>query len=373
MKKLLHLQALPLLSGVQNFSLHLLDGLDPQEFILAIASAPGGALPEACKDRGIRHIPLRFLKREIGLWDIPALWQLIVLIRKERYDIVHTNTSKAGFLGRLAARLCRVPNIIHTAHGVPFQPGQKKPIYRFYMWLEKLGNRLCDTVVYVNDSDRLRCIKLGLVHESKARTIYNAIPQSLQQKLNGIAAERVLTAKDKLVIGSTLRFSEQKNTIELTTALIKACHRADNLCFCILGEGENLELCRSMVKSHSLQNRILMPGWCSDIIPSLRDWDAFILYSRWEAMPFSIIEAMHSGLAVIGSDITAIRELVNPDTGYIAPLRQPDKLVDLLVILAGNYPDLYVKGQAALKFIQNKTSYPRMVESYQQIYKEQRS
>ncbi|HOH47522.1 MAG TPA: glycosyltransferase, partial [Candidatus Cloacimonadota bacterium] len=190
MKKLLHVQALPLLTGVQNFSLHLLDGLPADEFIQVLASAPGGDLVEACKDRGIRHIPITHMKRSIGLWDALALWQLIRAIKRDRFDIVHTNTSKAGFLGRLAARLCRVPYVIHTSHGMPFQEGQAPAEYRLYTFLEGLGNRLCDTVVFVNDSDRVRSLKLGLVMPSKACTIYNAIPPGLERKLSQIADER---------------------------------------------------------------------------------------------------------------------------------------------------------------------------------------
>lgn len=369
MKKLLHVQALPLLTGVQNFSLHLLDGLPADEFIQVLASAPGGDLVEACKDRGIRHIPITHMKRSIGLWDALALWQLIRAIKRDRFDIVHTNTSKAGFLGRLAARLCRVPYVIHTSHGMPFQEGQAPAEYRLYTFLEGLGNRLCDTVVFVNDSDRVRSLKLGLVMPSKACTIYNAIPPGLERKLSQIADERGASPGEDVRIGSTLRFSPQKNTVELTTALIKACKLEPRLSFELLGEGENLELCRSMVRSHKLEERILLPGWTADVIPRLAAWDVFILYSRWEAMPFSIIEAMHAGLPVIGSDIPSIQELVNPENGYIVPLASPEALVSLLAGLPEIKAELSAKGKQARSFIQSKTSYQAMVEHYLKLYR----
>ncbi|MEF3695516.1 MAG: glycosyltransferase [Candidatus Cloacimonadota bacterium] len=369
MKKLLHVQALPLLTGVQNFSLHLLDGLPRDEYIQVLASAPGGDLVEACKDRGIRHIPIKHMKRSIGLWDIFALCQIIHAIRRDHFDIVHTNTSKAGFLGRLAARICRVPYIIHTSHGMPFQEGQAPAEYRLYRFLEGLGNKLCDTVVFVNDSDRIRSLKLGLVMPSKACTIYNAIPPQLQHKLAGIATQRSQTEGRSLKIGSTLRFSQQKNTVELVSALIKACNQDERLSFELLGEGENLELCRSMVRSHKLKDRILLPGWCPDVSQALARWDAFILYSRWEAMPFSIIEAMHSGLPVIGSDIPSICELVKPEHGYIAPLDNPEELVSLLCSLPDRKQELLEKGKLSRDYIVQKTDYKSMVENYLKLYR----
>ena len=369
MKKLLQLHTLPLLTGVQNFSLHLLDGLPPEEYIQVIASAPGGDLVEACKNRGIRHIPISHMRRSLGIWDIVALLQIIQVLRRERFDIVHTNSSKAGFLGRLAARICRVQYVIHTSHGMPFQEGQAPGEYKLYRLLEGLGNKLCDTVVFVNDSDRERSLKLGLVKPSQACTIYNAIPPTLEAKLSGIASRRHPSPGEAIRIGSTLRFSPQKNTVELTTALIKACNLESRLSFELLGEGDNLELCRSMVRSHKLEDRIILPGWVSDVSTRLADWDVFILYSRWEAMPFSIIEAMHTGLPVIGSDIPSILELVNPENGYIVALDRPDELVSLLTQLPGRKQELLSKGKNAFHFIRTKTNYSTMVHQYLKLYR----
>ncbi|HOH47103.1 MAG TPA: glycosyltransferase, partial [Candidatus Cloacimonadota bacterium] len=120
---------------------------------------------------------------------------------------------------------------------------------------------------------------------------------------------------------------------------------------------------------HKLEERILLPGWTADVIPRLAAWDVFILYSRWEAMPFSIIEAMHAGLPVIGSDIPSIQELVNPENGYIVPLANPEALVSLLAGLPEIKAELSAKGKQARSFIQSKTSYQAMVEHYLKLYR----
>ncbi|MDZ4182909.1 MAG: glycosyltransferase, partial [Candidatus Cloacimonadaceae bacterium] len=311
MKKLLHLQLLPLLSGVQNFSLHLLDGLPTEDYDIHVAARPGGALVDAVKSRGWRFIPLPAMVHPISPLDLISFLHLILIFRRERYDIVHTNSSKPGLLGRLAATLCRVPLIVHTSHGMPFQQGQNQLKYKLFIALEWLANRFCHKVVYVNHSDRLRCQKLMLVPAAKATTIYNALPKAITDRLSAIAKARTTANDDTITIGSTMRFSTQKNAVNLISCACHACKEEPRLRFVIIGDGEHLKLCRQIVRSHALNSRILLPGWDAQVTDWLPRFDAFILYSRWEAQPFSIIEAMYSGLPVIGSDIPSIAELID--------------------------------------------------------------
>ena len=367
MKKLLHLQLLPLLSGVQRFSLHLLDGLDSSEFEIYVASKPGGEFEDAVKARGYHYIALPTFRHPISLSDLFTFVHLLWLLKEQRFDIVHTNSSKPGLLGRLAARLCKVPLILHTAHGTAFQESQKPLAYRFFVLLEDLGNRLGHRTIYVNHSDRLKCLDLGVITEDKATTIYNALPEEQVKALGNIANERKIP-QGQVVIGSTLRFSDQKNVINLVRAACLACKQATNLKFIILGDGEHYALCKAIVHTHGLEEQILLPGWDSDVSPWLKVFDAFVLYSRWEAMPFSIIEAMHSGLPVIGSDIPSIRELIDSEAGYLIPLNAENELADTFVNIAQNFGPAFAKGQKAAQKVSQLSSYKAMINGYREIY-----
>ncbi len=371
MKKLLHLQLLPWLTGVQNFSLHLLDGLPPDEFEIHVASQPGGDLVSAVRQRGYSYIPLSLLRHPISLLDLFAFLQLIWVFRKHRFDIVHTNSSKPGLLGRIAATLCGVPLVIHTVHGTAFQAGQPPLVQFAYQALEWLGNRLCHQVVYVNDSDRLNCLRLGLVSASKAKTIHNAIPPELSRQLEEIAQKRKRKKRgDEFVIGSTLRFSCQKNVIALVSAACQACKAEPRLRFILLGEGEHLALCRQIVRSHQLNHRILLPGWDPRVADWLARFDAFILWSRWEAQPLSIIEAMFSGLPVIGSAIPSIAELVTDDCGWLIALDDTKALTECMISLARHSAAGAKKGIAARQRISALCSYNQMVSSYLGLYRQ---
>ncbi len=371
MTKLLHLQLLPLLSGVQNFSLHLLDGLPRGEFDIFVASAPGGDLVEALRQRGYKHIPLKCLRHPITLLDLAAQVELLRVLRYHRFDIVHTNSSKPGLLGRLAARLCRVPLILHTEHGTAFQQGQSRLQQHLFRQLEKAGNSLGHKVVFVNNSDREKCLALGLLPEHKAFTINNALPPVQAAKLARIAAARKLDpAKQDFVVGSTLRFTAQKNVLNITGAACQACAREPRLRFILLGDGEYLQLCRQIVRSHGLNERVLLPGWDADISKWLPLFDAFLLYSRWEAQPFSIIEAMHAGLPILGSDIPSIRELVDPSSGWLVSLDDQAALIKTLADISREPAAAFAKGRTAAQTIGGICSYEQMVAGYLKLYRE---
>ncbi len=371
MKKLLHLQLLPLLTGVQNFSLHLLDGLPEGEFEIWVASQPGGEFVEAVCARGYHYVPVRNLRHPVSPRDILAFLELLWIMKRRRFDIVHTNSSKPGLLGRLAAKLCRVPTILHTVHGTSFQEGQGALTQAIYRALERLGNRCCDRVVFVNNSDRIKCIELGLLKPEKAATVYNALPGPLADRLAQIAGQRVFDPhKPDFVFGSTLRFSRQKNVVNLVSAACRACGQDPRLRFILLGEGEYLDLCRQIVHSHGLNERILLPGWEADIVPWLAKFDAFALYSRWEAQPFSIIEAMRSGLAVLGSRIPYISELVDESSGWLVALDDHKTLVKIMLQLARQARETFERGQNAARRVSSLCDYERMVQGYVGIYRQ---
>lgn len=417
-RKILHLQLLPLMSGVQRFSLLLLEGLPADEYEIYVACKPGGEFVDAVQNRGWNYIPLPLLRHPIGMLDLFAFLHLILVCKKHKFDIVHTNSSKTGLLGRIAARIAGTPLIIHTNHGASFLPHQHPLIYRLYMHLDKLAGHFCDFVTFVNHCERENYLRLGLVKPEQAVTIYNAIKSRGQEVersrsdsgsrgreversgslevegsdglvvemsrsdsgSRGLEVERSgslvvegsrgsdAAKGQSLTIGSTLRFSDQKNVIALTTYACKACDLNPGLRFILLGDGEHYELCKAIVASHHMTERILLPGWDSVVEPWLSLFDVFILYSRWEALPFSIIEAMHAGLPVIGSSIPSIMELVSEDVGWLVPLDDEAAYLATLQAVANDPATILKKGQKAREKVQLLCDYDTMVKAYRSLY-----
>jgi glycosyltransferase involved in cell wall biosynthesis len=360
--KLLHIQLLPLLSGAQNMMLNLLKGLDKEKYDIYVLSKPGGPLVEEIKKNNFHYIPVNSLRRNLSFWDIIAFISMIRIFRKYKFDIIHTHSSKTGFLGRIAGRFARVPKIIHTVHGFPFHRFQPRYVQKLYQVMERVASHFCDKVIFVNNSERELAIMKKIVSPNKAQTIYNGI------ELPNIKELKSPMKTDKFVIGSVLRFWKQKNVINTVKAAIKVCQIDSKINFVFIGDGEHFDICKSMVKKARLENSILFPGWQNNILDWLIGFDVFLLFSKWEGLPISILEAMSVGLPIIASDIKGNNELVNSRNGYLIPVNDIDKLIQLLTTLPGKKKELINKGEFSIKIVKEKFSKREFVFKYDNLY-----
>jgi len=366
-KKLLHFQLLPLLSGPQNVMLHILEALNPEEYEIFVMSKPGGPLVDAVKSRGFKYIPLPLLKHSISLLDFIVFFQLITLFRKHKFDIVHTHSSKPGLLGRIAARFAGIPMIIHTGHGAPFHDYQSALVHRFYLELERISACFGDKLVFVNHSIRQYYLSHHLIKPEKALTIYNAVSPDLLNQLETSALARHPKA-DCVTIGSILRFTEAKNIIQTINVAIRICQKRNDVNFIFVGDGEYYALCLQMVKTHSLQDRITLPSWQHDTADWLAKFDVFVLYSIFEGLPMSIIEAMHSGLPIIGSNLPGIAELVDDANGWLIPAKQPLQLEEELHIIIDSSASYAQKGRNSRKRVKELCSFANFIIGYKSLY-----
>ncbi len=358
--KLLHIQLLPVIAGAQNVMLKILENLEREKYDIFVISKPGGPLLKKLAEMKIEHIPVKSLRRKISILDIKAFFDIFRICRNYKFDIVHTHSSKTGFLGRIAARLAGVEKIIHTSHGFPFNEFQSLPTRLFYMLCETFAAFFCDRVVFVNQHDRDYAVKHKLVAAKKAITIFNGIklPEKIKTKKNS----------DRFLIGSSFRFWQQKNPLQTIEAAISVCQKNPVIDFIFLGDGELLSECKEMVFKADLSNRIKFPGWVENVSEHLNEFDVFLLYSKWEGLPVSILEAMSFGLPIIASDIVGNRELVDEGNGRLICLNQVDKLVELLITLPTRNSELKKWGKESRKRVEKKFSVEEFSKEYKKVY-----
>jgi glycosyltransferase involved in cell wall biosynthesis len=361
--KLLHIQLLPLLSGVQNMMLTLLSGLDSEKYEIYVLCKPGGALVDEIKARGYHFIPLKSLRREISFWDCIALIQLFLIFKKYKFDIVHTHSSKTGFLGRIAAKAAGVKKIIHTVHGFSFHDFQPKIARQAYIFLEKIAAKCCHKLVFVNQFERKLAIEKKIVSPHQAITIYNGVTiPSLQKTIDCQSWNK------KIVIGSVSRFCEQKNIIQSVLTAVKIARKDKRFQFIFIGDGELWERCHKIVKFAKMEKQIVLTGWQNNIDEWLTKFDVFFLFSKWEGLPISILEAMSVGLPVIASDIKGNNELVTKETGELVPISMVDKLSALFFSLPENCKEWQNKGIMARKIVEKKFNIDAFQEHYRELY-----
>ena len=343
--------------------LNLLKGLDKNKYEIYVLSKPGGPLVEEVKKNNFHYIPINSLRRNLSFWDVIAFIIMIRIFRKYRFDIIHTHSSKTGFLGRIAGHFARVPKIIHTVHGFPFHQFQPRYVRKFYQAMERLASRFCDYVVFVNNSERELAIAKKIVSLNKALTIYNGIePPDIN-----ILKSSMKT--DNFVIGSVLRFCKQKNVINTVKAAITVCRVNSKINFVFIGDGEELNECIKIVDDVKMVERIQFPGWQTNIFEWLIGFDVFLLFSKWEGLPISILEAMSVGLPIVASDIKGNNELVNSRNGYLISVNDIDKLTKVLVSFPNKKELLNKLGDESLKIVKEKFNLRSFITEYEKIYK----
>lgn len=362
--RILHIQLLPLLTGVQNMMLNLLDGLDPNQYEIYVACKPGGDLVQEVMKRDYNFIPLYHMEHHISPKDILAFVELYRICRGKKFDIVHTHSSKTGLLGRMAARMAGVPKIIHTVHGFSFHPYQSFLTRTMYKWLEGFASRFCDEMIFVNESERIMAEKSKLFRNVRMRTIYNGvrIPKIEHH------ADRFEFLQNRFVVGSSSRFSAQKNIVQTLEAAIIACRRNPRLAFVFIGDGEYYSLCRKMVKTAGLDDSIFLPGWQSDTGTWLEQFDCFMLYSLWEGLPLSLLEAMAAGLPLIGSDIKGNNELISDLNGILVEPGKPEKLAEVLQGLPERPNDMKKWGENSRKAVIQRFNMDDFINRYIEVY-----
>jgi len=368
-KKLLHIQLLPLLSGVQNMMLSLLAGLDKDEYEIYVISKPGGPLEKEVEKAGYHYLPVRFLERNISIFDLAAFICIFRLIRKYQFDIVHTHSSKTGFMGRIAAKLAGVKRVFHTVHGFAIHEHQSNLVNKIYMFLEKIAGRFCDKVIFVNDHEREMAVAKGILPADKVITIYNGIsPEDFKVK----DAEEYLKernySENLFTIGSVLRFTTQKNIYNTVMAAIEVCERNVDIQFVFVGDGDDFLICKNLIDQAKMNTRILLTGWQDKINEILIKLDAFILYSRWEGLSISILEAMASGLPIIASNIKGNNELVDTENGVLVDVRNTNSLVEVLVDLPQRKNELYMWSKKSRSRVEEKFTIQRFITEYKEVY-----
>jgi glycosyltransferase involved in cell wall biosynthesis len=315
------------LGGAQVHILDLLRGfLDRLD--LTVATGEEGYFTEAVKNLGVPcHIlpnlvhPIRVMK------DCRAVFDVVSLINSVEPDVVHTHTSKAGLVGRLAARAAGVPSV-YTAHTWCFAEGTSRKWHLSGVPAERLAGIYSSAIVNVSDANRSLALSRGIASPDRHLTIWNGIPDAPHRANPG--ADGI---PNIVMVG---RFAEQKDQLLLLRAYAGLRNSA-RLWF--VGEGPLFPAVASEVSRLGVRDRVEFLGRRMDIAEILAHAHVFTLATKWEGFPLSILEAMRAGLPVIASKVGGVPEAVTDgetgllvEPGDLASLRES---LDLLVAQAG--------------------------------------
>ena len=323
------------LGGAQENTLYTLGHLDPSRFSGLLVTHPEGllvadALAEGRYDKRF----VRSLVREVQpVRDARALAALVGILRREVREararvgdgtprvIVHTHSSKAGILGRAAARIAGVPVVIHTVHGFGFHPRQRPVLRRFYIALERLASRWTTHVIAVAQADLDEGVALGLFARGRASLVRSGIDIA-RYSGTGVDREAAVRALGfnpaRPLVGMVACLKPQKNPVDFIRAAALVSGSVPDAQFLIAGDGVVRPAVEEEIRRSGLGSRVRLLGWRRDVDAIIPCLDVLVLTSLWEGLPRVFPQAMAAGRPVVAYRVDSAPEaVIEGVTGYL--------------------------------------------------------
>jgi len=319
-----------------------------------------GPFTEELEQHQIPFTSLRYLVRPISPHlDIAALVELLGHLRELQPDLVSAHSSKAGWLARVAGQMLGIP-VIFTAHGWAFADGV--PLFRrkIYLTAEKIAGTLPARIITVSDYDRRLAIGHGVVGPEKVVTIHNGMPD-IGQELSATPG----TDPPRIVM--VARFAEQKDHQTLVRALGEL--RDLDWSLDLVGDGPLRPTISSLVQEIGLDRRIRLLGFRRDVAQVLASAQVFVLASKWEGFPRTILEAMRAGLPVVASDVGGVSEAVaDKKTGFLVTPNDEQALTGALRRLIGEPDTRKRMGESGRKRYESEFTFDGMLDRTAEVY-----
>jgi len=319
-------------------------GLDARRYEVWIAAAPGGPLWEVAERAGVRTVHLPNMGETISpIGDIKALGSLMRLMRRERFSIVHTHSSKAGVLGRLAAWLTRAPVVIHTFHGFAFHDFMSAGRRRVYGWFERSMRSRADRYLAVAPRVAREAVEMRLAPPGSVVVVPSSVELDRIPTTSDPALRRELGVPEGVsVVGTVGRIVFQKAPLDFVrmAAIVRQTH--PDVRFIMVGDAslESAPLeAETRAEADRLGVEVIFTGFRPDAPKIAAMLDVFVISSLYEGLGRSLTEAMAAGRPVVATAVNGVPDLVEPgSTGLLAPPADPAALAECVSWLL-DHPD----------------------------------
>jgi glycosyltransferase involved in cell wall biosynthesis len=338
-------------------------GMDRERYEVWIAGSDEGPLWDRARQAGLRLAPLGKVKREISpIADLLVLFRMVRLIRRERFAVVHAHNAKAGFLGRLAAWLCRTPVILYTLHGrdpwwqVPdgddrFEGTMGRGARWVYLRLERLFRPMTRGFIAVSpqvarDAVESRIARPGSVAVAPSAVELDRIPFEPDR-----SARRELGIPDDVtLVGTVGRADPQKAPLDFVRMAHLVGSRKPNAVFVWVGDGELVDEARA--EAARLGVDVLFTGYRADAPRIASSFDVYVVSSRYEGVGRSLTEALACARPVVATAVDGVLDVVRPGaTGLLAPPRDPARLAEAVCWMLDHPREARRMGEAGRTFV----------------------
>lgn len=383
--RVLHIITRLIKGGAQENTLLTVVNLDGVRYQTALVSGPSfgseGEIESKARQLGVDLTIIPELVREISpVNDLGALYKVYRLIKRGKYDIVHTHSSKAGIIGRVATRMAGVKNIVHTPHGSIFDQGANIPgvsgmlLLKLLLLVERMASHLTNRIVALTAAEARGYIKLGMGNNSKFTIIHSGI--DLSRFTGGeidVAAKRkeLGIPADCIAIITVARLTSEKGHVHLVEAAKETVTQfGGRLKFIFVGDGSLRKALEKKACELGLDETILFLGLRDDVPELLAISDLFVLSSLYEAQGRVIVEAMAAGLPVIATRVGGVPDVViDGETGLLVPAADPQALASAIINVLADREKAKQMGQAGRRRVDPEFSVETMVERIDMLYR----
>lgn len=327
---------------------------------VAVIAGTNGVLADELKSNGVTFYSVHYLAREVSPFqDVRCISELRETLREIQPDIISTHSTKAGFIGRIAGKSLGIPTLF-TAHGWGFTDG-RPPLQVAGFWaVERTTSPLAARIITVCESDRNAALRAHVAASDRLVTIHNAMPdvdETLRAKPGKSPARLVMVAR-------LSRWKDQPTLLHALSGLKDLDWQLE-----LVGDGPYRGQLEELAQNLGLASRVTFLGYRHDVPERMAEAQVFLLISKWEGFPRSILEAMRAGLPVVASDVGGVQEsVVDGKTGFVIPRGDVDGLRECLRKLITSSELRVSMGEAGRARYEEKFTFDLLVERTTKVY-----
>ncbi len=327
----------------------------------------GGVFYQKAIDAGIRVISLKRFNR----YDLSTIIRLFLLLKKEKVSILHSHMYFSNFIGRIAGRLARVPIILSTEHGISLWKN------KFLIIFDRFSHKLSDRIITVSELSRQVRINREKIDKNKILTIHNFInieDFDLNEQIDLDLATKY-NIQSTFNIGMMTRLTKNKRVNDAIIAMKIITNDFPNTRLIVLGEGPEKNNLIQLTKDLNMEDRVIFTGYQSDIRSWLNIIDLFLLISKMEDFPVSLLEAMACAKPVIATNVGGIPEIVqDKKTGFLINPEDPDNLSKKIIWMIQHEEEMKKMGLKGREYVENhfsnKIILPQIINLYKNLIQE---
>lgn len=301
------------LGGAQRIVIELAGRLAQSDWEVCVITNERGLLLQDLQGiRGVEVVTVAALRREITPFkDLLALVRITSLLNNFKPDIVHTHTPKAGLIGRVAARLLRIP-CIHTVHGIGCDVSAMSLVEKVYLACERLAAKLSTVQVMVSERLRKTCLEHGLAPDGKVKVISGGFDARQFAKLPTRSQARTALGLpvEGVVVGTVSCMKPGKRVGDFVEVCKQMRSAIPNMTAVVVGDGELRQEIQRQIERGGLEESIRLLGWRRDVPAIMAALDVFVLMSAHEGLGLVVLESMAAGVPVVATRVDGCIEII---------------------------------------------------------------